>query len=230
MGSRAPSAEKAGGLHGRLERPRSLREQIYQRLRTAIFSGELAPGTPVIEVDVAANLGVSRTPVREALRRLESDGMLEPRGMRGTVVCELEREEVDCMFDIRESLETLAVQRAAKRMGERDYAELGRLLERMNKHVDDPTELEHLDTQFHERILAHAQSKRLKKMLGDLRADILHWRFIALSTTERRHEVVAEHGAIVAAMRSGDDAAILRATSRHIRSTKASVEHHGETA
>ncbi|MGP6157260.1 MAG: GntR family transcriptional regulator [Vulcanimicrobiaceae bacterium] len=228
--AQTPSPAKAEGLRGRLERPRSLREQIYHRLRTAIFTGELAPGAPVIEADVAASLGVSRTPVREALRRLESEGMLEPRGARGTVVRELEREEVECMFDIREALETIAAQRASRRMSERDYAELERLLERMKKHVDDPTELEDLDTQFHARILSHADGKRLQKMLGDLRGDILLWRFIALGTHERRHEIVEEHSAMVAAMRSHDDAAVARATSRHIQNTKAAVQHHGDAA
>ena len=230
MGSHAPSPAKAGGLGGRLERPRSLREQIYQRLRTAIFTGEMLPGTPVIEAEIAASLGASRTPVREALRRLESEGLLEPRGLRGTVVRELEREEVACMFDVREALETIAAQRASRRMAERDYAELERLLERMKKHVEDPLELERLDTLFHERILAHADGKRLKKMLEDLRADILLWRFIALATPQRRHEVVAEHAAMVDAMRSLDDAAVARATTRHIQNTKASVGPHGDDA
>jgi DNA-binding GntR family transcriptional regulator len=221
------SIPRAEGLRGRLERPSSLREQIYQRLRTAIFEGELAPGTPVIEAEVAATLGVSRTPVREALRRLESEGMLEPRGARGTVVRGLEREEVECIFDVREALETIAAQRASRKMNERDYAELERLLERMKRHVEDPTELERLDTQFHERILAHADGKRLKKMLGDLRADILLWRYIALSTPQRRHDVVEEHAAMVEAMRSRDEAAVARATSQHIRNTKAAVAQNG---
>jgi DNA-binding GntR family transcriptional regulator len=229
MSSQAPPPAKTGGLRGRLERPRSLREQIYQRMRTAIFTGELAPGTPVIEADVAATLGASRTPVREALRRLESEGLLEPRGVRGTIVRALEREEVECVFDVREALETIAAQRASRRMAERDYAELERLLGRMKKSVEDPAELERLDTLFHERILAHADGKRLKKILEDLRADILLWRFIALSTPKRRHEIVEEHAAMVEAMRRHDDAAVARATSRHIQNTKECVKHRAET-
>ena len=102
--------------------------------------------------------------------------------------------------------------------------------ERMKKNVEDPSELERLDTLFHERILAHADGKRLTKMLGDLRADILLWRFIALSTAKRRHEVVEEHTAMVDAMRSLNDEAVARATSRHIQNTKASVKHRGDAA
>ncbi len=190
----------------------------------------MAAGTPVIEVDIAARLGASRTPVREALRRLETEGMLEPRGARGTVVRELKRDEVACIFEIREALESLAARRASRRMGERDYRELERLAERMQKHVDDPAEMELLDTAFHDRILAHADGIRLKRMLGDLRSDIAPWRFIALATRERREAVVLEHAAILAAMKSRDEAAVAEAASRHIINTCASVVGAGDAA
>ena len=131
-----PSGSKTPGLVGQVERPRSLRDQVYDRLRAAILSGDLAPGAPIIEAEIAATLGASRTPVREALRRLETEGMLEPRGNRGSVVRELHLDEVVCIFEIREALETLAARRAARRMDERNYAELERLVERMQKHVD----------------------------------------------------------------------------------------------
>ena len=214
---------KATGLIGQVERPRSLRDQIYDRLRAAILSGDLAPGSPIIEAEIAATLGASRTPVREALRRLESEGMLEPRGNRGSVVRELHLDEVVCIFEIREALETLAARRASRRMTERDYVELERLVERMGRFVDDPGEMERLDTAFHDYILAHADGHRLKRMLGDLRSDIQPWRIIALSTDERRRETVEEHAAMLRAMRSQDEAAVARTTKRHLEKTRASV-------
>lgn len=219
----AESSGAKSGLVGQVERPRSLRDQIYDRLRSAILSGDLAPGAPIIEADIAATLGASRTPVREALRRLETEGMLEPRGNRGSVVRELHLDEVVCIFEIREALETLAARRAARRMDDRNYAELERLIERMQKHVDDPSEMERLDTAFHDYILAHADGHRLKRMLGDLRSDIQPWRVIALSTSERRRATVDEHVAVLRAMRSQDELAVERATKRHIENTRASV-------
>jgi DNA-binding GntR family transcriptional regulator len=211
------------GLVGHVERPRSLRDQVYDRLRAAILSGDLAPGAPIIEADIAATLGASRTPVREALRRLETEGLLEPRGQRGSVVRELHFDEVVCIFEIREALETLAARRASRRMGERDYAELERLIERMQKHVDDPSEMERLDTAFHDYILAHADGHRLKRMLADLRSDIQPWRMIALATAERRRATLEEHVAMLAAMRSQDEGAVARATARHLENTRAAV-------
>jgi DNA-binding GntR family transcriptional regulator len=205
MASRAV-ANKLPGMRGQLERPRPLREQVYDRLRAAILSGELAPGAPVIEAEIAATLGASRTPVREALRRLETEGMLEPRGARGSVVRELKRDEVECIFEIREALETLAARRASRRMNDRDL-----------------TEFERLDTRFHDRILALAEGQRLKRMLGDLRADISPWRFIALATAARRQASAEEHAAILDAFRAKDEGAIITTMAHHIVNTKRAV-------
>ena len=223
-------ATGAAGLRGHVERPRSLRDQVYDRLRAAILSGELAPGAPVIEAELATALGASRTPVREALRRLETEGMLEPRGARGSVVRELKRDEVECIFEIREALETLAARRASRRLVQGDYVDFERLVERMAKHVDDPSEMERLDTLFHDRILARADGARLKKMLGDLRADILPWRFIALATADRRHATVREHAAMLAALRTRDEAAIVATTACHIVNTKLAVLAQSDAA
>jgi len=219
----SPAAPVAASLRAPVERSRSLRDQVYDRLRAAILSGELAAGAPVIEAEIAANLGASRTPVREALRRLETEGMLEPRGARGSVVRELKRDEVECIFEIREALESLAARRAARRMNERDATALQSLIDKMRVAVDDVAEMEGLDTAFHDRILALADGHRLKRMLGDLRADILPWRFISLGSSERRSATADEHAAMLAAMRAKDEGAIVSATSSHIHNTKAAV-------
>jgi len=230
MATASREGSVALGLTTQVERPKSLRDQVYERLRGAITSGEMAPGAPVIEAEIATRLGLSRTPVREALRRLESEGMLEPRGGRGTVVREIQREEVDCVFEIREALESLAARRASRHMTARDYAELERLVERMRAKVDDTVEMERLDTIFHDRILAHADGARLKRMLGDLRAEIMPWRAIALGIADRRAGTVEEHAAMLAAMKSRDEPAIAAATSRHIANTHAAVIGEGDAA
>lgn len=206
-----------------LERPRPLRDQIYDRLKAAILSGEMAAGAPMIEVEIANRLGASRTPVREALRRLETEGLIEPRGARGTIVRELKFDEVACILEIREALETIAALRASRRMEKRDYVKMERLIKRMQKYVNDRSEMERLDTAFHDEILAHADGIRLKRMLGDLRTDILPLRFFSLATLERRQRVVDEHTAIVLAMESHDEATIVRTTASHIANTRAAI-------
>ena len=154
---------------GGLARAQSLREQIHDQLRAAILSGEFAPGTALVEAELAVRLGASRTPVREALHQLETEGLLERRGVRGMVVRELTPDDVNCIFEIREALESLAARRACRRMTPATLAELDEIVARMRAAADDPNEMERLDTAFHDRILSVAEGERLRRMLSDLR-------------------------------------------------------------
>jgi DNA-binding GntR family transcriptional regulator len=206
-----------------LRRTSPLRDRIHDRLRTAIISGELSPGTPVIEAELATRLGASRTPVREALRRLEAEGLLEPRGLRGSVVRELRSDEVDCVFEIREALESLAARRAARSMRDTDVRKLQDCVDRMRVSVDDANEMERHDTAFHDVILASASGDRLKRMLTELREELIAYRFLSLSDAERRRATIAEHDAIVEAMRARDENAAAARTAAHIANARAAV-------
>ncbi len=200
----------------RLRRPASMRERIHDRLRQAILTGDLAAGTPVIEAEIADRLGASRTPVREALRRLEAEGLLEPRGARGTVVREVRPEDVVCILEIREALESLAARRAARRIADGQLRKLTALVERMHENVDEPNELERADTAFHDLILDVADGERLKRMLTDLREELIIWRFLSLSEAPRRRATIAEHEAILAALAAHDEAAAADRNAEHI--------------
>jgi DNA-binding GntR family transcriptional regulator len=206
-----------------LRRGLSLRERIHDRLRAAIISGELAPGSPVIEAELATRLGASRTPVREALRRLEAEGLLEPRGLRGSIVRELHADEVDCVFEIREALESLAARRAARTMREPELRKLSDYVERMRRSVDDANEMERHDTGFHDVILASASGERLKRMLTELREELIAYRFLSLSDPDRRRATVGEHEAIVDALRAHDEDAAAARTAAHIANARAAV-------
>ena len=206
-----------------LRRGLPLRDRIHDRLRAAIISGELSPGTPVIEAELAAKLGASRTPVREALRRLEAAGLLEPRGLRGSVVRELKSDEVQCVFEIREALESLAARRAARTIRDADLRRLEQLVEGMRAGVDDAGEIGRCDTAFHDTILAVANGDRLKRMLTDLREELIAYRFLALSDGDRRRATIAEHDAIVDALRAHDEDAAAARTATHIANARAAV-------
>jgi DNA-binding GntR family transcriptional regulator len=211
-----------GTLH-RLRRAPAMRERIHERLRSAILAGEIAAGTPMIEAEVAERLGASRTPVREALRRLEAEGLLEPRGGRGTVVRSVSPDEVSCIFEIREALEPLAARRAARRAGEGDVARLREIVERMRDALDDPAAMEKHDTAFHDAILRIADGERLKRMLTDLREELIVWRFRSLASAARRAETVAEHGRIVDAIEARDEALAARTSVSHVQRSREAV-------
>ncbi len=206
-----------------LRRAVPLRERIYDRLRKAILSGDLAPGTPVIEAEMAARLGASRTPLREALRRLEAEGLLEPRGLRGTVVRELREEDVECVFEIREALESLAARRAARTIKPAQLARLDEFVANMGAAVDDPGEIERQDTAFHDLVLNVANGERLKRMLTELREELIAYRFLSLSDLPRRHATVAEHRAIAAALRAHDEHDAAKRTAEHIANARSAV-------
>jgi DNA-binding GntR family transcriptional regulator len=206
-----------------LRRVLPLRDRIHDRLRAAIISGELSPGSPVIEAELATKLGASRTPVREALRRLEAEGLLEPRGLRGSVVRALRSDEVECVFEIREALESLAARRAARSMREPELRKLDQHLGQLRASVDDPNEMERHDTAFHDTILAMANGDRLKRMLTELREELIAYRFLSLSDPERRRATVIEHTGIVAAIRAHDEDEAARLTAKHIANARAVV-------
>ena len=206
-----------------LRRGLPLRDRIHDRLRAAIISGELSPGTPVIEAELATRLGASRTPVREALRRLEAEGLLEPRGLRGSVVRALRSDEVECVFEIREALESLAARRAARSLSASDLRKLEETLERMRGAVDDPNEMERFDTAFHDVILASANGERLKRMLTDLREELIAYRFLSLSDAGRRRATIGEHEAVLDALRAHDETAAAARTAAHIANARAAV-------
>ena len=206
-----------------LRRVMPLRDRIHDRLRTAIISGELSPGTPVIESELAARLGASRTPIREALRRLEAEGLLEPRGLRGSVVRELKSDEVECIFEIREALESLAARRAARSVRDADLRRLEAHVEAMRGAVDDANEMERYDTAFHDLILAAASGDRLKRMLTELREELIAYRFLSLSDPERRRATIGEHEAILAALRAHDENAAASRIAAHIANARVAV-------
>ncbi len=216
-------------MHGKslqpLRRELPMRDRIHEQLRAAILSGDLPAGTPVIEADLSTRLGASRTPVREALRRLESEGLLEPRGLRGSVVRGLDAAEVECIFEIRAALESLAARRAARAIAADDLAALSARLEGMRAAVDDPVAMERHDTAFHDLILANAGGERLKRMLGDLREELVAHRLRSLADPGRRRETVAEHDAILAALRAHDEDAAAERTAHHVARARAAVLH-----
>src|ERR1700681_1982833 len=216
-----------GPMHAKslqpLRRGLPLRDRIHGGLRAAILSGELSPGTPVIEAELATRLGASRTPVREALRRLEAEGLLDSRGLRGSVVRALKADEVECVFEIREALESLAARRAARTLREPELRKLEQHVDSMRDSVDDANELGRHDTAFHDTILAAANGDRLKKMLTDLREELIAYRYLSLADPERRRATIAEHDEILAALRAHDEDAAATRTAAHIANARAAV-------
>src|SRR5688572_4522815 len=135
--------------------PRVLRQEVLVALRAAILNGEIAAGTRLLEADVAARMGVSRAPVREALRQLEQEGLVESFAHRGAVVTGLPEDEVDAIYELRALIESKAIERVCRTATPEQIATLDALVEEMQRARSraDTAEVAELDLRFHGRLI-----------------------------------------------------------------------------
>lgn len=178
--------------------------RVYQILREQILVGELKAGERLIERELAERLNISRTPVREALRKLDSEGLIKIIPRKGGIVSELSSEEILDMFLILESLETLAVRQAAERITPDQ--------QRMLQQVDESDVSEMIDA-----ICKVARNRRLEEMLRGLLGMIRATASIGREDPHRATQAVEEHRAILNAVKSGDASLAQTLVQMHVR-------------
>jgi DNA-binding GntR family transcriptional regulator len=197
-------------------------DEVYESLRNRILSGELRPNDRLIEQTIAAEAGVSRTPVREALHRLEVDGLVESKG-RSVVVAGLSAEDLSELCTVRESLEGLAARLAALARSDIDVGTLERLVGDGEEAAadDDVARFVDINHVFHEVIWASGRNRYLARQLGLLRSLIERRQHTTLATRARRAEVQIEHSAIVHAIVTRDPDSAEAASRAHFRNALA---------
>jgi DNA-binding GntR family transcriptional regulator len=193
---------------------RPLREAVRDTLRTRIFEGHYAPGTRLVERDLAAEFNVSRLPIREALRMLRQEGLIRDRASRGSEVAGLSAKDVEDLFDVRESLEVLACRLAASRAGEEDLKRLSGLLDDAERFLAKGSVLEahRANSEFHDAITAIANNNFLRSALEPLQGR-MHWLFRHVSDLP---ELIQEHRDLYAAIASGDPERAAAQSASHI--------------
>jgi DNA-binding GntR family transcriptional regulator len=196
------------------DKDRPLRETVRDTLRTRIFEGHYAPGTRLVERDLAAEFSVSRLPVREALRMLRQEGLISDRGARGAEVSSLSPKDVEDLFDVRQSLEVLACRLAAKRATAEDLAYLEGLLDNAEAFLAKGSVMEahRSNSEFHDAITAIADNNFLKSALEPLQGR-MHWLFRHVSDLP---ELIREHRDLYAAIASGDPDKAAAQSASHI--------------
>jgi DNA-binding GntR family transcriptional regulator len=183
-----------------------LHEQAAMRLRNLIVHGELPPGQPLPEGDLSEALGISRTPLREALKQLAAEGLVELHLNRSAVVTPFRREELNDLFEAVSGVERCAAELAATRMAARDVEQLEALQERIERYHDHGELRDYFETnqQIHTAIVDFARNAVLKATHEVLLARAERARFFALSVLGRWDESVREHRDILAALKAGD--------------------------
>ena len=203
--------------------------RVAAELRDAILAGEYSPGTRIRQEDVAERHGASRVPVREALRRLESEGLVTLVANTGAWVAQLNLQECEEMYQIRERLEPLLLRYNVPLLTEEQIDELERLVLEMENSTDEE-EFLRLDREFHLSCYSAATTSTLRETALRLWNRTQHYRraFIHVFRTEGDRSVHHEHHLLVSAIRRRDLDEAERVLAGHIRRTRLELARHPE--
>ncbi len=208
-----------------LDNYKPLRELVFESLREAIIQGRLKPGERLMEMQLADDLGVSRTPVREAIRKLELEGLVVMIPRKGAYVSGISIREIADIFEVRAALEALAAGLAAERITDGELEELERTLVHISEGSDrrDINAIVETDANFHDIIYRACRNDRLVQIITHLKEQIQRFRTTSLSQPGRSRDALSEHRAIVEAI-SDRNAEQARALAReHIENAEQSL-------
>lgn len=199
-----------------------IREIIYDHLRQAILDGIFKPGDRLIERDIAAKYSVSRTPVREALRKLESEGYLEYIPRKGEVVRGFNIDEIKEIYDIRKALECLVVKKAIKNITEQQIAALKAIVAQLELEANDHHALATYKGlhEFDELLLSAARMPLAAEFIHTLQETLTRYRKINLSHAPRRKSAIDEHKEILQAIIANDIDRAEKAICQHIDNSR----------
>ena len=195
-----------------------LRDVVFNTLRQAILRGELKPGERLMELKLANKLGVSRTPIREAIRKLELEGLVIMCPRKGAEVAEITEENLRDVLEVRGALEELAVQLACERIEKADIGKLRRAAKRFEEVLtnDDITKIAEADVAFHDIIYMATNNKRLIQLLNNIREQMYRYRVEHLKRKECYDQLIKEHNEMITAIENGDKELATKITRSHI--------------
>jgi DNA-binding GntR family transcriptional regulator len=188
------------------EKHLTLREKILENIRDAIVSGDLKAGSRVSEPELAERYGISRTPIREAFRQLESEGYLTVIPRRGAVVSEFSAKDVEEFYAIKSIMEGYAARRACEKLNEKDLDRLQAINDKLSDlaQIGDSKHFFKVHSDFHELFIKAADNEKLHELIAGLVTKFQRLRFTSLSLPGRMAISVQEHDKIIDAFRKRD--------------------------
>ncbi|MFN3259294.1 MAG: GntR family transcriptional regulator [Pikeienuella sp.] len=195
-------------------------EDLHERILAAIDGGEFPPGARLLEADLATRFGVSRTPVREALRRLESQGVVTHEARKGAVVATLDYDQLGELYAVREVMEGLAARLAARSASAAEVALLFEMIE-ADEALTEPRALAQANKRFHRQLQRASHNRYLIETLGPVRRSLSLLGGTTFAAPGRAESSAREHRAIVEAVAARDEAAAEAAARAHIASAYA---------
>ncbi len=199
----------------------SLADQVFEKLENDIITGVYPRGEILTELKLVEQLGVSRTPIREALRRLEQERLIKDSG-KGSVVMGITLEDLEDIMNIREHAEGLAAYYAAENINEESSAALKQISELQDFYFEkrDVDNLQRMDDEFHDALYIMCERTVLHDTLLPLHRKTMRYRKAAIKNEQRQHDSVMEHKEIIKAIHAGDGEKAQKLMSAHIRNAK----------
>ena len=203
-----------------------LRDVVFNTLRQAILRGELKPGERLMEIQLANKLGVSRTPIREAIRKLELEGLVLMIPRKGAEVAEITEKSLKDVLEIRRALEDLAVRLACEKITKDELKELKKAGDEFKKVLksQDITEVAEADVRFHDVIYMATDNPKLIQLLNNFREQMYRFRVEYLKKSEVRPQLLAEHDEIIKYITEGNKEEASCVVTRHIENQALTVQ------
>lgn len=210
----------------KLQNYKPLREVVFEYLRAAILSGEFKPGERLMELQLGEQLGVSRTPIREAIRKLELEGLVTMIPRKGAYVADMSIKDVLDVLEVRKVLEGLASSLASQRRSEEDMAFLEKTLSEFETHLNSGNRegMMEKDKLFHEAIFNATRNKKLIQIAQSLQEQVQRFRVVFFSESDGFKQLLSEHREILEAIREGDAEGARRQAEHHIRDMEETIQ------
>ena len=202
-----------------------LRDVVFNTLRKAILRGELKPGERLMEIQLANKLGVSRTPIREAIRKLELEGLVLMIPRKGAEVAQITEKNMQDVLEVRKALEELSVQLACERITPEQVEEMKMAAEDFRKVLKsgDVTKIAEADVKFHDIIFDATNNQRLITLLNNLREQMYRFRVEYLKQKECYPQLLEEHDKLIALISGGNVEEACEIMGRHIDNQASTV-------
>ena len=211
-------------------KPKSLADQVYERLEEHILNGDYKAGDILTEKQLSAELGVSRTPIREAISRLAYDNLVVETSV-GTEVRGINENDVKDLYEVKKKLEVIAVKRATKNISEEDLKSMKDIIDQQIYFAEkgDSEKVRNLDTDFHDLIYKNSDSVTFEQILSSVHRKLKKYRRNSLKSKSRIKESTAEHEAIYKAMKEGNIKEVEKLMTKHLENACKSVLAAGDT-
>lgn len=202
-----------------------LRDIVFQTIRKAILNGELEPGERLMETQLGEKLGVSRTPIREAIRKLELEGLVVMVPRKGAQVAQFTIKDIEDVLQVRASLEALAAKLACRHMDERSFLKLQLIITEYEYAAkeDDIEVMIQKDIEFHDTIALASQNDKLIQLYNNMREQVQRYRIAYLKNTEKSNTVIAEHHEILKALKERNEKVAADLATKHIETQCSSI-------